>query len=267
VTLVNLRGESKTYHWTKEGAPDFGEPKGANILRINLKAKHKPFAIVAPAQREVTLITPYKGHAPTSHFHFWDHWPVSQDATDGRLAVSVDRPSHSSLCHMGFTYSAWKQLEELTGIPPVKWEYHAHGEEWQTKVMLHGMTDKPVTNLVPLAKSWLYAPDLELTSVGYSSGGYDQAEAAYQLINKRSGKPGKLAFCIAGSKERPIINPALVIRNWGECDVALELNGKKIERGQSFRFGHHHALEGSDLIVWIKIESMEPIRVSLSPIE
>ena len=47
----------------------------------------------------------------------------------------------------------------------------------------------------------------------------------------------------------------------------LKINDKEIDRGKKFRFGHRHALEGSDLIVWVKAESTKPVQITLSPVE
>ncbi len=266
VSLANLKGESKTHYWTKTGAPDLGSPKGANILTINLKAEQMPFAIVPPAENGADMITPYKGHAPNSCFHFWDHWPVSQDATDGRIATSSKLPSHTSLCHMGLKFLEWERLrKQEKQADPVHWPYHARGKTSRTKVMLHGMTDKPVTSLIPLARSWLYAPGLESTGTGYVCKGYDRSTRNYTLINETPGRPGAVSVRLAGSKERPVINPAFVVEDWGESDATLFLNGQRIGPGPDFRIGHRRTLETVDLIVWIRFEATKPVTISLSP--
>ena len=70
---------------------------------------------------------------------------------------------------------------------------------------------------------------------------------------------------IAAAKESPVINPALVIKDWGESGAILTIDGKKIKRGESFRYGYYHKLNASDLIVWIKMEATEPVTISISP--
>ena len=62
-----------------------------------------------------------------------------------------------------------------------------------------------------------------------------------------------------------VYNIPLVVRSWGEGRAELMIDGKKIERGRSFRLAHRRRLEGSDLIVWIEVEATSPINVSLSP--
>jgi hypothetical protein len=100
ISVANMNGENITYNWDKE--PDFrNNPEKANIFTVNLKSEKRPFALVVPPQSGNNLITSYGGHGRNSIFNWWDHWPVSQDASDGRDASSAERPSHSSLCHIG----------------------------------------------------------------------------------------------------------------------------------------------------------------------
>ena len=49
------------------------------------------------------------------------------------------------------------------------------------------------------------------------------------------------------------------------CPSSKKINGENVRRRRNFRLGHNHRIEGSDLVVWIKRESTEPITVSLSP--
>ena len=131
--------------------------------------------------------------------------------------------------------------------------------------MLHGMTGKDVADLVPLAKSWVNAPKLKLNSTSYNNAGYDQAQRAYQLVKKGKGQPQALVFHILADQEHPAVNPAFVIKNWGDSVAVLKLDGKNVQRGKTFRFGHRHTLEGTDLVVWLKAESTKPMAVSIVP--
>ena len=121
-----------------------------------------------------------------------------------------------------------------------------------------GLTNEPIENLAPIARAWLQPPELKITSGSFISEGYSRDERAFIISKDSCGKTESLEFKIAASKENPIVNPAFVIKNWGEEDAELEINGEKIDQGNSFRLGHQHKLEGSDLIVWIKKESVKP---------
>jgi hypothetical protein len=113
---------------------------------------------------------------------------------------------------------------------------------------------------VPLAKSWLRPAKLEVKS-GCTSEGYDRSQRAYVLADAGA----EISVVVKASKRRPMINPAFVIKNWGEADAALSIDGEKIKCGESFRYGYRKTAKGSDLIVWIKKESTKPVQISFSP--
>nr|WP_299382875.1 hypothetical protein [Allomuricauda sp.] len=101
ISIANMEGEHITYVWDENGAPLFDKnPSKANIFKVNLKSEWHPFALVSPPKEFDNLITPYRGTGKNSFFNWWDHWPVSQDASDGRGAESAEKPSHSSLGHI-----------------------------------------------------------------------------------------------------------------------------------------------------------------------
>ena len=129
-----------------------------------------------------------------------------------------------------------------------------------------GLTNQPITKLLPLAKSWLQAANLKINGEAFSSESYSRNERAYILSRNISGSAKVLELEIIASEKSPVVNPAFVIKNWGTADAVLKINGKNISRGKDFRFGHRHRLEGSDLIVWIKVESTEPIKISLESV-
>ena len=245
VTFANLKGESKTYRWTKDGGPPLRDPPDNPCIQvINFKNPHKPFTVVNP---DGVRIKVYGGQAGDSYFNWWNHWPLNQGISDTTVAKSSARPSHSSLTHI-----EWKQYSQ-EGLS-------------RTWIMLNGMTNKPAAKLVPLAKSWLYAPQLKLSSRGYRSEGYDQAQRAYVLSRKDIRQFSALNFELAASKESPVVNPAFVIKNWGGGSAGLAIDGKKVGGGKHFRAGHRKTLEGGDLIVWVKGEWTKPVKISLRPV-
>jgi len=254
LTMVNMKGQSHTYSWA-EGPPDkINKPENANIEYINIKSKHKPFLIVSPKPwrkgAKGPRFKPYRGEIirANSIFPWWNHWPVAQIPSDGRWAHEPDRTAHSSL---------------TTGL---EWENYEVTENTRVRIMMHGLTAKPAVELVPLARSWLQAPKLKLASPGFSSEGYEQAERAYLLTCNTPGRPFSLGLELLASEDSPIVNPAFIIKNWGQGGARLHIDGQRIRRGRNFRLGHRHRLEGSDLIVWVKKESTKPIKISLSPV-
>jgi len=233
ITLVNLKGQTRSYSW-EEGYPQFDLPKPI-IQMTNLKAKYKPFMIFRPGSGMAVFNVEVRPEY--SHFPWWNHWPVAQVISDGRHAQAPDRMAHSSL--------AW-------GDP-------------RDNVALYGMTNKPAVSLVSLAKSWIDPPELKVAGDGITSEGYDYNQRAYVLSSKRIGAEVDLE--VIASEKSPVVNPAFVIKDWGEDDVSLKIKGTEIKRGKNFRFGHRHSLEGTDLLIWLKTESMKPIKILLSPIK
>jgi hypothetical protein len=61
-----------------------------------------------------------------------------------------------------------------------------------------------------------------------------------------------------------VVNLAIVIKNWGDDGATLALNGKNVPQGKDFRIGHRRGFQTNDLIVWIRIESIEPVEITLA---
>ena len=51
-----------------------------------------------------------------------------------------------------------------------------------------------------------------------------------------------------------------------EMRHVLVVDGEKMARGSDFGFGHHRTARSSNLIVWFRTESTEPVEVALGPI-
>jgi hypothetical protein len=119
--------------------------------------------------------------------------------------------------------------------------------------------------LAPIAKSWLHAPELSLSGSGYTSEGYDPPQRAYVLACEQAGSPGELRFELQASEDSPVVNLALVIKNWGTGSASLALDGKNVPQGKDFRVGYDHGFDTSDLVVWLRVESAEPVEVTVSP--
>ena len=270
LTLVNMQGETHTYDWAKE-APgskaDFDDytldllhkisdldtaqhkwltqPKKANIQVVNMKSRYSPFVVVSP---KGVAIDCYDGEIirERSMFPWWNHWPVSQQIrSNGRWAVAPDRPSHSSLSHI----QSWEPVEMTA--------------DSITMVMLNGLTDKKPQDLLPLAKSWLQPPVVAVAGDSFAGDGYRQTEKALVLHRVRDG--GDLDLILKASAESPVVNPALLIHNWGDVEPRLKINGKTPAAGD-LRFGPVHRLEGTDLVVWMRLDSTAPVRIQVAPV-
>ena len=246
VSLSNNKGETVDYTWGEEGGPAEFEnmPEDCSIQMINLKSEMKPFTIVDPRGLRITV---FRGHAPGSIFHHWDHWPVSQDKSWTRGATSTAKPSHSSLFNLR------------------DWQEYARTENSITRLMLHGLSDKKAGDLAPMARSWLTPPPLKVTGSGYTAEGYDPTERAY-VLSKEGGDPtGAVTFSIEADEEHPVVSPAFVVKNWGEHGATLEINGKGMPCGRDVRCGLRPAPEATDLIVWVRMDARATTDFCIKP--
>jgi len=243
LTVGNMKGETETYSW-EQGPPakQMEKPENPNIQMVNLKSQWKPFQIVSPVNSSVKA---YTGEVTYSMFEWWNHWPVAQVRSSGISAVAPDRPSHSSLSH-------------------ILWEPYSKTDNTMTKILLHGLTTKSTTELIPLAKSWLSAPSIEVNGAEFQSQGYDQTQRAFVIVRHAAAAAPQLRLSLQASSESPLVNPAFVIKNWGDVEPKLRIDGKPVARGSTFRYGFVPTLEGSDLVVWLQMQSAKPTSLELA---
>ncbi len=260
VTLVNMKGETADYIWDDKIQVEMPEPRGANMSLVNLKSANRPFIIVSPNPVDTVegkWDSPYfrtyaanmaKGMredpAP-SPYGWWNHWPVAQIPGDGRWVVTPDHPSHFNLTTF------------------VQWEDHARTSKTRSRIMLQGMTPKGAADLVPLAKSWLQAPKLEITGGAYQGGACDPAERAYIIQRTDAASQAALSFRIQASAAAPLLNPAIIIKNWGKRKAQLLMDGREIPHGKDFRQGIVSRPGGDDLILWLRLESRKSVEFSI----
>lgn len=240
-----MQGKQATYSWRPEPPRVFDKPKDPNIQIVNLKSRWKPFQIVSPA---ASSIKPYTGAGfPSrySQFHWRNHWPVAQIASSGRSAVAPDRASHTSLSH-------------------IYWGLYSRMGDSMTKIMLDGLTTKPLTNLLQVAKSWLSPPKVEVKGKGFETKGYDPAQGAFILARDGMEKSSSLQLILEANESSPLYDPAIVVKDWGDANASLKVNGNPATLGKDFRIGHIHRLQGTDLVIWLRMTSTHPIRLLLS---
>lgn len=251
MSIANMKGEHKTFGWNS-GTKKGGYPTlpGANIQVTYLKSTWNPFLVMddRPGRNATGGIGPaihrFGGKwSRHSKFPWRNHWPVTQIPILGRHAQAADRPAH--------TYTATQRS--------AAYETTDHS---MTKIVLCGMTDKNAQNLLSLARSWLKAPILTIDSDNYINNGYDQTQRAYILDCKTKAQPSPVTLNVAASVQSPVRNLAVVVRNWGQTEASLQVEGQP---NATYRTGHHRRLEGTDLIVWIVLESNKPVQIELKP--
>jgi len=241
VHVANMHGKSAAWSWQEPGEPTTPMPDESNIVLMNVRSPLKPFVVAA----EGCEMDAYGGCQNGSRFRWRDHWPTTMEDVVGRDA-SGRKASHGSFFH-------------ITDIPV----YERDGGRI-TKVLLHGMTERDIGEVVPVAKSWLKAPAIQRVE-GCESQGYDLTQRAYVL--ECEDGVSDIELQISASEDSPLVNPAFVIKNWGENDIELKLNGKTLKCGEDYRRGHRYRLEGTDLILWMPYESERTTEVVVSNID
>ena len=244
ITVMDLNGDSNTFSWEKAYGVRLPVEKQVNgpIQITNLKSENRHYVIgESGSYWKPFIFGALEGYSTMPN---WNHWPVAQLPNDGRVAPAPDRPSSTCL---GTLYPIRHKDEGV--------------KEWVRN--LYGMTDEDPKRLAALARSWNNPPELELKDGTFTCQGYDKSQRAYLLTYTGNERRGTLAFEIQASEESPVVNIALVVEDWGDDDVRLTLNDQPVPQGQAFRVGYRRGLESVDLIVWITVESLEPLKVSM----
>ncbi|MBN1545478.1 MAG: LamG domain-containing protein [Syntrophaceae bacterium] len=261
VYLSDTEGNVDIYDWV-DGPPDDTDYENKKIILINYKAKYKPFTIGDFTKGDV-----YGGEVTDyAVFPAWNHWPVSQIPSDGRYASFPDRTGHSSLTD-GLV---WQVHEEAYGAPPDYNYRHFVGPETKTKsgsgdrpyyskILLEGMTDRPAGELASLARSWLNPAEIN-TMNGCSSSGYDKAQRAYVL----EAEGDRMTFELEGSSSSPVVNPCFVISNWKKEEAKVTVSGQEPE---DIRIGHPRTVTDKDMVIWIKMQSENKVKIVIDPAE
>lgn len=243
VTLANMAGEIHDYSWRNQLPLEMKEPAQANIHVVNLKSTYKPFYIVSPEPFEsaegkfdgpffrsysaAQASLRYRPATVPSIYGWWNHWPVTPVPGDGRWVVNNDHPSHFNLT----TFTQWK-------------DYHMD-DRVKTRIMLHGMTDQPARDLVPLAKGWLQPPRLE-TKRGEAR--YEPAERAYHL---QGAGDGPVEATLLADEEHPVVGLALVLNGLRLDHPQVEIDGVALAAGKDFHHGTTRGLDEWKTIIWL----------------
>ncbi len=225
-SLIDGSGKRQDLSW-KDGSPDF-EQEDHLLAMVNSQSDYRMYNIF-PSGSGVEI---FGGHNPNSHFHWWNHWPVSQITSDGRGAKAADRMAHSSL--------AW-------GAP-------------EGDCLMYGMTDHPIDALVPKAISWNDPPGIEIEK-GAASAEFVQEENAYHVRVTAN----KLSFTVLANSDQPLIQPAFVLQDWTGEAVQVLVNGVSLGTSD-FRYGIPQHLPSDKLVLWMDLKTTKPTHITIEKI-
>jgi hypothetical protein len=118
-----------------------------------------------------------------------------------------------------------------------------------------------MNELISFGRSWAYAPKLALEGNGCTSKGYDKTQRCYQLENNNA-QALPIECTLKGSKDSPVINPAIVVKNWNSNGAKILVNGKV---SKSTKTGINHQLDGDDLVIYISLKKEVPVKIAIVP--
>ena len=124
------------------------------------------------------------------------------------------------------------------------------------------MTDQPFDAVVELARSWSTPPAVKVSGDHFEGLGFDRAERAFRFVRRGAGD--ELVLDIDASETSPLKNVAIVIDGWGDAPVAIEVDGRRVPRGDDFRYGYERTLDDTRLVVWLFHAATGPTRIRLS---
>lgn len=254
ISVANLIGQESTetmgqgHHGTKD--PTFQQP--AVIQRHNFKTQWKPFMIAPPNESFSGVWTnnqPWPWYLPC-----WHHWPTAQGIdSDGSCTFVEDGRPKSSCLTMGWGYGKInKKAVQFT-------------QNSITRFSLIGMTSGTTAALAPLARAYRQPPVASTDSAGFRSDGFSLEENAFQIVRVKNKATNGLEMTLAASLASPVFNPAFVISNWGDLEVAVSINSKAVENNDACRVGFRDTPTGRDLIVWLKFSAESPTRFNFEP--
>jgi len=236
LTLMAMDGRARTVSF--KPYPKAGEfLKGANIQVVNLKSRFKPFTIV---QDDDVTISPYYGP------------DIDRKYIDKRVFVGWPRGEK------------WGKSYTVALSHVIDWKFHKRTDKTLTRTYLLGMTTADTQReLLSLARSWLRAPELKTESKGYKSLGFDRTENAW-VIERTPLAAGPLVVEIAATKNRPLVNPCMIIRNCGNAADDFSQGVKLIKPGKELRIGLEKRKDRTDMIIWRSVRSSRSVEFSLS---
>ncbi len=237
LSMLNLEGTLVDYDWVNGPPDDVAEPEGQCIQYVNYTGEYKPVTI-----GDFEWSNVYGGELTEyAVFPTWNHWPVGQMPSDGRYATYPDRTAHSSLTH----------------VPPSTYREEKGGPTpYYQKILLEGMLNQEPSELVPLARSWMNPASI--SGLQGAKGSYEKGQRAY-ILDKSSDV---ISFTLDASEDSPIVNLALVIKNWSPGqDARILVDNEEIAN----RSGIIRDVDGSyTLNSWIEVTSDDPVQLEIT---
>jgi FKBP-type peptidyl-prolyl cis-trans isomerase 2 len=66
---------------------------------------------------------------------------------------------------------------------------------------------------------------------------------------------------LQGSKDSPVVNPAIRVKNWNSDEAKILVNGISSD---NCRVGFNHELDGTELILFVFINTTSAVKISVA---
>ena len=132
--------------------------------------------------------------------------------------------------------------------------------------------EDPTDSLLALARSWLEPPQLQMAGMEpeYKKLIYDPTQKVYTLLCNNELN-SEIEFTLATPSgdikgECYIVNPVFILRNWGEQDVAVALDGRMLQEDTDFRSAHESVDGDTNLVIWLNYRANRPSQFRITPL-
>ncbi len=277
MSVAAMDGRSETYGWDFDGPAKQDAPSldGANIQVTYLKSNWNPYLILEDGDGfnekggRGPRIDRYSGRwSDYSDFPWRNHWPVAQDYVIGRYACVPDAPSHTyTATQFNAPHSVelisrepdqvGQDVSPIVNLPEPPYTSKVSPEElastWKiTKLMLIGCTQGDARDLIPLAKSWLRAPQMTFEGIEVP---YDVTQRSYLLPSCPSPT---VHLTLHASAEHPVEGISIIIPGKGAVPSSVMIDESEIN---GFKAGVLQGVDGPSLILWLPIAADAPVEI------
>ena len=242
VTVANLKGETQTFSFVPDPPAKNAKPipEKPNMQRYDLTSIYDPFIIFEPGNRMDYLID--RDIKNLSDWGSCNHWPVGEPNCDGRRVQAGDRVTH----FLGFPISD----------PIIRSEGN---RSWWAGI--YGMTDKPIADLVRLARAWARPAAVVGTTAGTGYAGFDTPQKAF-VFDAGAGS-GPLGWTWKASAESPLVRPVVILKGASAPVKSVRLDGRTLREGRDYAVGEVRRLEGRSVVLWLNVEAERKTSISL----
>lgn len=264
LTLVKMDGTHQVFGFDPYPVTQFEWPdlrsafepfEHANMVIVNTKSSLRPYTIGREHPTD-NWVSVYPNEAsPEPPHHIFNEWPVADIPGEGYVGGGLGH-----LVVAGDKNSWFRQEGDSV-----------------SKIYLSGFVNHTTdagnaAYVSDIARSWLTPAELtETTSTPAEVYGYDIAQKAYLVDYAGVAGSEAVTFDLAASSASPVVNPAILINNWGSPVPNVVIDGVTLTPGDDFRFGYHPTLDVKDgrpwqdvLVVWIQQRSTSPVAITVA---